>query len=461
MNSTDIAIVGGGFSGIYSAWRLASTGAKVTLFEASDQLGGASLQSHQWHEHWLDNGTHNLDLRSKKNNDFFEDILGSELKIIDQHSWASTIDTHWTFGLESPDLSVDAPDLSSDILREMQQLSEERDKSLRKQHDSEMPLSQWYENNYGHKLSKVILPMIRKATGSDPHMMSVGAANTLGIFTRIKLDVDQEMIHRKSSSPFWNEKLAVTLDCNDERYLGSNINPKFGYPASHGLAGFGEKAIQRLLELGVNVCTNETIVGIQNKSSFLELSSKNQKIKTRKLLWTLPDHLLARIVDLDTDVIQYQLPVGFSFFAFEVPKDCIAGPDYLHDFSTKTLAFRYSHPTRYTNAYTDDDFGYVLAEIPTHPNNISSLQTRDMQDRVWADLIASGYLQKGSNFRNATHWPLPVGFSVPRPGFTTAYSEYRRAIETSFPGLHTIEPVIRGRSAFISGYDDKLHHKLI
>lgn len=461
MNTTDIAIVGGGFSGIYSAWRLASTGAKVTLFEASEQLGGASLKSHQWHEHWLDNGTHNLDLRSKKNNDFFADILGSELKIIDQHAWASTIDTHWTFGLESPDLSVDEPELSSEILSEMQQLSETNGNSLHKLDDSEMPLSQWYQRHYGDKLSKVVLPMIRKATGADPHLMSAGAANTLGIFTRIKLDDDQEMIHRKSSSPFWNEKLAVTLDCNDERYLGSNTNPKFGYPASNGLAGFGKKAIQRLLELGVNVCTNETIVSIQKNSSFLEVSSKNKKINTKKLLWTLPDHLLARIVGVDTDIIQRQIPVGFSFYAFEVPRDCIAGPDYLHDFSTKTLAFRYSHPSRYTNAYTDDGFGYVLAEIPAHPGNMSSFQTQDIQDRVWSDLIASGYLLKGSYFRNATHWPLPVGFSVPRPGFTSNYTDYRHAIETRFPGLYTIEPVLRGRSAYIAGYDGKMHHKLL
>ena len=36
----DVAVVGGGIGGLASAFYLSTAGARVTLFEASDQLGG-------------------------------------------------------------------------------------------------------------------------------------------------------------------------------------------------------------------------------------------------------------------------------------------------------------------------------------------------------------------------------------------------------------------------------------
>ena len=41
-NTIDVAIIGGGISGIYSAWRLANekNDLKISLFESSERLGG-------------------------------------------------------------------------------------------------------------------------------------------------------------------------------------------------------------------------------------------------------------------------------------------------------------------------------------------------------------------------------------------------------------------------------------
>ena len=35
-----VAVVGGGIAGLSAAWYLASAGARVTLYEGSDRLGG-------------------------------------------------------------------------------------------------------------------------------------------------------------------------------------------------------------------------------------------------------------------------------------------------------------------------------------------------------------------------------------------------------------------------------------
>ncbi|MDB3935554.1 FAD-dependent oxidoreductase [Granulosicoccus sp.] len=481
MKTSDVAIVGGGFTGIYSAWKLANAGMQVTLFESAEQLGGASMSSHLWQGHWVDNGTHNLDLRSDEGYDFFSDILGSDLHIIEQHNWASTIGGQWTPGIESPDFSVNAEKTSRLALRQMQKLRDGLDEtestsrwsnnssvfqstkclSQRTQSSSESTLARWYTDNYGEVLAKSINPMIRKASGSQAGLMSADALKTLDMFRRIKLGEDHEMIDLKKSSEFWDQRLAVTLSCGDERYLGMNIKPRFGYPGRQGLGGFGRHALRRLNDLGVNICTSEAVISLSNKNSIFQIQSGEQKLKSKKLLWTLPDHVLAQLIGLKTDLRQYQLPVGFSLYAFEVPRHCVAGPDYLCDFGQDTLAFRYSHPSRYTNSYTNDDFGYVLVEIPTHPKDMQVLQTPEFKKRAWQDLLASGYLHENSHYRNSICWPLMVGYSVPCPGFLKIYSEYLQELEVQLPGVKTIEPGLRGRSAFISGYEKQLHNELL
>ena len=473
MKKSDIAIVGGGFSGIYSAWRLAKAGAQVTLFESSERLGGASMNSRQWRGHWLDNGAHNFDIRAQKGYEFFSDILNTDLHIIEDHTWASAFGEQWTLGIESADLSCNSRETAQLALDQMQQLykasSDSRNRSnlaagqrtpISVQFSPEIPLSQWYTENYGDVLSETITPMILKASGSDASKMSADAINTLGFFKRVKLGEDHEMIDLKSSSNFWDERLAVTTACSDERYLGLNNNASFGYPAKKGLAGFGYNSLRRLKELGVNVCTSEAVIGLKNTASTIEVQTGKQRLVTKKLLWTLPDHMLAELIELKTKIRQYQLPIGFSLYAFEVPRQCVAGPDYLHDFSQDTLTFRYSHPSRYSNNYTYDDFGYVLAEVPTHPRNMAALQTEDVKARVWQDLLASGYLIENSHYRNSVYWPLMVGFSVPRPGFSKIYNEYLQALEAQLPNLHTIAPGIRGRSAFVAAYENKLQQQL-
>ncbi|MEO3959986.1 FAD-dependent oxidoreductase [Chromobacterium piscinae] len=46
----DIAIVGGGVSGVYCAWRLKQTnpGQKIAVFEASDHIGGRPTWWRSW-----------------------------------------------------------------------------------------------------------------------------------------------------------------------------------------------------------------------------------------------------------------------------------------------------------------------------------------------------------------------------------------------------------------------------
>ena len=59
MNTVDVTVVGAGFNGIYTSWRLARDGISVALIDSSDQIGGV-LRGKFWNSYWLDLGTHNF-----------------------------------------------------------------------------------------------------------------------------------------------------------------------------------------------------------------------------------------------------------------------------------------------------------------------------------------------------------------------------------------------------------------
>ena len=105
MKKFDVIIGGAGFAGIYAAWRLAKSGCSVALLEAENGIGG-NLNSRQWGKFWLDNGTHNFDMRTKLGNDFFQDIMGDDLQIWTEPYWASTMNKSWSHGFEMPDLQI-------------------------------------------------------------------------------------------------------------------------------------------------------------------------------------------------------------------------------------------------------------------------------------------------------------------------------------------------------------------
>ncbi len=84
MSMMNVAILGGGISGLASAYRLARAGASVTLYEASDSLGGLGA--------WFEHDGHNLDRYYHVLLDSDTHLLGmlEELGISDCLGWSQT-----------------------------------------------------------------------------------------------------------------------------------------------------------------------------------------------------------------------------------------------------------------------------------------------------------------------------------------------------------------------------------
>ncbi|MFV2051625.1 FAD-dependent oxidoreductase [Aliiroseovarius sp. YM-037] len=454
MKNYDLIIAGAGFAGIYSAWRMAGNGARVALVEASDKIGG-NLYSGEWNGYFIDNGTHNFDIRTPLGDAFFTDILRDNILIFTDQTWATVTQSTWTQMFEFPDFSHDSPDIAAKALDEMHAL-----RSTPRSDSAPEDYLGWYAETYGQTLSQLIAPMIRKLTGSDPAAVSVDAAGSLTMFRRPKLGTDAEMIALKQSAPFWDDRLGVSLMSGDARFAGASKNLRFAYPARQGLRGFCDSALQRLETLGVDVLTSSPLSDIKDKGDGVVVTAGKQKLRAAKLFWSLPEALLADELGLNHDLKSIMAPVGTCFFAFEVAEDAIEGPDYLQDYSADRLPFRYSKPGVYGNQTKPDGHTLVMAEVPCHPKDIKATLTEENSAAAFKAMVETGYLKPGTRANAAHQWGHPVAYTLPKVGWRPAFDAAQADIRAVSDKIIGIDFGYRGRASFMSFFDAKLETAL-
>ena len=455
MKRADVVIVGAGFAGIYAAWALARAGAQVTLVDSNDAIGGV-LRSRVWKDFWLDNGTHNLDMRTALGETFFLDVLKDNILIIKDMEYASMVDREWTYGFAFPDLSKFSSKLSSRGIAELIALSKV-DKWT-----AATSYLQWYEQNYGEVLTRTFTPMIKKVTGSDPSEFAVEANKSLSFFNRPKLGSDVEMILLKKRSAFFDDRLGVSNRCGEPCFLGMNTNKIFSYPAAKGMQGFCDSAKKRLEELNVEILLQSQVTSIGRSSDAglrVELNGKNQ-LSANKLLWTLPQGPLAKVLSLNMQSNQNYTPVATTIFAYEVNREEIVGPDYLHDYSSDRIAFRYNRAGVYGNQIKPDGTTVVMAEVPHIPQFPNSFCTDQMSETVWKNLVESGFMSANAVCLDSTCWGIPAAYVVPKNGWRELYDEIGIAIERFSENIHYISFANQGRLEFMRYFEQTLSQKI-
>jgi len=457
MQSSTVIIVGGGFAGIYSAWRLSRDGINVTLIEGSDHLGG-TLWSIEWNGYLVDSGTHTLDLRTPMSAEFFSDVLGNELKETNQQNFGSTIGQAITPGFEMPDFSSDEPAFCEIVLEELAQINFEQVQVESSGYDA------WLLANYGSTLGARLKDMTKKVTGSTSELLSVPASASLGMLSRPKLGSDAEMISLKESAEFYNSRLGVSLESGDERFAGLNVNKRYGYPATGALRRFCIKAQARLEELGVNIITKSKVIKLTQDKNFIEVTLKGtgpKCLSAPRLFWSLSDHGLMPLLGVDMDLTTTALPVGCAFFAFEVPVDCITTDlQYLNDFSDLRPTYRYNQAGVYSGQIKHNGYTFVTAEVPSHPAKLNGILTPEFSKIVWQSFLDVGFIKPDTSMGAFTYWGYPVAYTLPKIGWEAPMNAMRSAITSWSPRLFTVEFGHRGRNAFMQYYETTLQKKL-
>lgn len=443
-----VVIVGGGFAGIYTAWRLASDGGRVTLVEAADHIGG-TLWSLDWNGWLVDIGAHHLDTRSALEHAFYSDILGDDLVPMQDHDWASTLGHAITPGFENPDLTGDP--LCDAALADVLAQADSPDATGPR--DS---YRDWLVGRYGTSLADRLAQMAAKVIGAPIDGLQAQARDGLSMFSRIKLGPDPAMAALKATQSVLDQRLAVSAHHGDARFAGKSASGHvFHYPHDGALRRFCSRAAARLVDLGVDLRRNSTVTGIAPRGAGAMVTlADGTMLSADRLFWTLADQGLLDLLGSPLDLRPAVQPVGAAIHAFEVDRDTIAGPDYMHDFTTQRVTYRYARTGVYSHQTRPDGRSFVIGEVPCHPAN--RLQAAAQGDRVWSDLTDSGYLHPGAQCYARAVWTYPVAFTLPRMGWQPLMMAVEQDLRARAPGLVRIEYGHRGRYGFMLHYDDRL-----
>jgi hypothetical protein len=317
-----------------------------------------------------------------------------------------------------------------------------------------------YKKKYGEKLYNLVKGMIEKYTGSSPDEFALESQKFLGMFSRVRLGNDEQMIALKEKSKFWNERLGVSLHCGDKRFIGLNINKKFGYPKSGGLFKLCTRATDRLSAYGVDLIVNSEVRSIEKSGEGLAVLTCDDTYYGDKVFWSLSDSILCKLLKFDIDLNKYSIPVGNCFVAFETKASNILGPDYLHDYSDTRQTFRYNRQGVYSNQIKRDGTTFVVAEIPTHPSKIKDRLSAINVEKIWGEMQSVGFVKDEATFTDSKLWAHPFVFAAPKVGWKGPYNMYTGQLAQFSDKLHTIDFGYRGRLAFMRFYDEVLQRKL-
>lgn len=450
----DVLIVGGGFAGIFAAWRLAHDGVRVALVEKSYHLGG-TLWSQDWTGFQVDMGMHNFDLRASPDAEFYADILGDGLMELSGHSWGSTTGGATTLGFEMPDFSTSDPALCRVALDEMAAIKAQS--LVPDPLPAPSDLGAFMRQKFGPTLGQRLLAMAGKVIGRAAETLSADTATTLGMLSRPKLGTDAEMVALKRSDPFWDARLGVSLAADAPEFMGRNVVQRLGYPASGSLRGFCLAARNRLTELGVALHLESSVLAIDEAPDGITLDIGSTSLQGQALFWTLPDQALLDMLGMEgPDLRQAVHPVGVVVHAFETRADATQGPDYLHDFTPERRSYRYSRPGIFGGQITEDGHSYVLAEIPSHPADAADAKSSDTAETVWADLKTSGFLAPKAERFSHMAWSYPVAYTLPTVGWAPLVQAAEMAIAQAGRRIVPISFGKRGRAQFIRHFDADL-----
>lgn len=459
--TNNIAIVGGGFAGMYAAWSLARDGHSVTLIEGGPGIGGI-LRSVPWRHFHLDAGAHLFDLRSKEAADFFFDLApeGAWHKgKVTRGSISGEVETR---AIEFLDLSTSNPELCETALAEIAAL---KDTPL---DGAVETFADWLTVRYGPSLAKVLVVILGKCTGGAvASELAPEAAGTLSMFGRIKLGSDEQMVALKARDPFFDDRLSVTMECADERFLGLNVNPELGYPVPAGTMSFALWAEARLIERGVVICTGTKVKGLNQKPdggvriAITNAAGQQETLEADTVFWSLPDVALEATLGFETGLRGAAQPVGNCFFAYEVPVSAVTGPEYLHDFNPARRTYRFSSPELFGGRKPLGPTTYILGEIPGHPTRLEKNLDSMTVDAVWKEALEVGYVAPGTVPVARHAWAQPVAFTMPKRNWEQSYGAFLRQLGRDYPDIHGIAFGYRGRTAFIAYFEETLKARLL
>lgn len=457
----DFAIVGGGFPGIYTAWRLKQLGYNVALIELSSSLGGI-LNSLRWKDYYVDIGVQNFDLRSSQEKTFYQSILKNNLSVLPQHSWASILGDFSSPLFEMLDFEKFDPNLCDASLIQLEIIRSKNNIPLSNS-SHKLDFKTFLINKFGSLLGEKIAMISEKFTGKSASLLSDNATKDLQLFSRVKLGSDEKMASLKHSTEFYNDRLAVSLNHDDPLFHPLGINRDYGYPKYGGMKSFCSQALNALKDNEVQVLLSSKIISIDvhdehNCNLIIDTKGTISTLNTTKVIWTLGKNSLSKLLDpLNLDENKITCNSSILLIAFEMSSEFFSSFDYIHDFDVSRIPYRTGLLGKMSNQVKSNGSTFILAEVILDDKKLKLYNTNKSQfaKKVYQDVRNSGIIVSNApTFIDFEAWL----FKDARKLSSIDQNDLLNSKKTDAYGtmFHVTPSSLHARGAYISYFENNL-----
>lgn len=398
--------------GIVAAWLLRQRGHDVTLVERAPHLGGV-LYSSEWDGLFIDKGCHLLDLHHAHSRQFFDEILGRNLRPV-TCKYASISEDGELSELAVPDFQHLPKQARQDAIAELQKVASQSPPSGKSLADA-------LTNRYGNIIGGKLADYAQKMTAQSPGELDSLALVSIGPLSRIRLGPDEEMLKLKHGSPLLDKRLAASQAAvHTSKGIEGKGPVRNAYPAKRGMRGFCEAASTYLQDMGVKICTETNLEALNadGHSITAHISVNNQKetIAVDRCYWSLPlVHLfpLTGIVDPCKDSSK---AISMLIYAFRVSPDVVGDLTYIHDYRSETRAFRSSTPGIYGMQRDRSGLTYVICEVPCRMDEAIWREPEQFTETIQREAVDVGVISSFEAVHSAHIDRIPVAYTLPLKG---------------------------------------------
>jgi phytoene dehydrogenase-like protein len=420
---SSIAVIGGGFRGIATAWLLRRAGHAVVLVEAAAAIGGL-MRSTAWNGYWLDPGCHVFDNSDDDETSAMLDLLGPAYHPIEVR-YAS-----WIGARASEDSGVARlDDLGDDVWR---RIVEQCRAAAGRPAEPARDLAQLFLARYGACAAEHLAGAARKAYGCAASELSPLVAD-LGPFGRVGIAPDALALELKRD-PRLDAIVAARAGADRLRfYRASAGRREFRnyYPTGAGIGEFATRAHARLVELGVDVRTGCELaaLALDERGARVEIleraSGRRSCARFDRVHWALPPELLARSVAGAPALESHVRGVPLLLFYFAIPAAAAGRYSYVNDYRPGTQVFRASCPGNYGSGNCPPGASYVCCEVPAQRDGELWREAEQRAGAMFAEARALGVHDAAA--ASATHVVrIPAALRLPTPSFEQGREELAR-----------------------------------
>ena len=434
MNLTT-AVVGAGMAGITAAYFEIQKGRKVVLLD-SDWRAGGLLNSDFNFGHYFDYGTHiYADTGFSNLDDFLHSDLTSNNcaihKIIHNGNYFKGT-------MNSKNGYVDASELPcSDYNQGCLELLA-------------MPEGCHAENLYDYLIGtfggtfykSIFKDVVQKYSGESAKNLAVTAVDPFEI-NRI-LAFDDETTKRLAKIDTYNAKLGF--------HIKGEATHNIYYPKLGGVGYLIPKLMHKLDQLGVEFRPSVIITKLREKQGkVFEVVTKNGSIEINRLIWTLPNSLLVRLIG--NEDLQTAPPVfrNTGLFDFVFNKALDSNLMYINVYDTNLLSGRV---TLYQNMTQSEVYSCTVEVLADHGVDLKSQISVVLDELVKMELIDTARSCVFRQFR-----PVTTGFPILTTDILAKYNRLSEYCDDYFKNI-----VFLGRTPITFFLSDVLidaYHKIV